>query len=127
MQIHHHVLAAFGLCAAFNGAFAADAEIYNVQVESLAIVAAPFGGHMAGNLEVKIVGGFVRPPGLTCTDNVYITTPRSADPQLKLFKQLLEGMIDYRGKFGRLRISDQLGGFPGRCGIVAAELFDAIY
>jgi hypothetical protein len=127
MKIYHHALAACGLCAALTSASATDAEIYDVHVESLAIVAAPFGGHVAGNMEIKVVGGFVLPPGLNCTDNVYVTTPRSADPQRKLFKQLLEGMTAYKGYFGRLRISDQLGGFPGRCGIVAAELFSAIY
>lgn len=104
---------------------AAEGDLYNVIIDSVGVVTQAFGQHQAGNVEIAVRGGFVLPSGLYCS-SLYLTTPKSLDPNRQMFKQLLEAVTTWGGQLQRLRISDQANGFPGRCGIVAVELMRTI-
>lgn len=65
-----------------------------VEIETVGVIGVPFGLHSAGNVEVKIKGGFVLPPGVFC-DQQYITTRRADDPQRAMLDALAR--VPYAG------------------------------
>ena len=62
-----------------HNAFAGEGDISPVKIERFAIIATATGGHLAGNMEIKILGGFKLPVGVFCDTN-YITTKKTTDP-----------------------------------------------
>jgi hypothetical protein len=73
-----------------HNAIAGEGDITPVKIERLAIVATATGGHLAGNMEIKILGGFKLPIGVFC-DTTYITTRKTTDPDRAMFNMLLGG------------------------------------
>jgi hypothetical protein len=69
-------------------ATAGTGEIGPVQLETVGVVGVPIGLHLAGNVEVKITGGFTLPPGVFC-DQQYITTRRTDDPERAMLNALV--------------------------------------
>lgn len=119
----------FGLALAigvgiFNScARAAEIDIGPVYIDMVAIIQVASGGHLAGNMEVKVRGGFSVPAGPLCT-SPYITTLKAIDADQRMFKLLTVAQLT--GKPVRLRISDDpsLQAFGGRCSLVWVA-FDA--
>jgi hypothetical protein len=110
--------------ASSRNVFGSEADI-TVRINSLAIIAThtPANGHLAdGNMEVKITKGFVIPAILTCTDNVYITTLKTTDPDRAMLSLLLKSGVP---SLVRLRITDEAPytAYPGRCSIRLVEIF----
>ena len=62
---------------------AAEGDIGPVLLDSVGVLEVAGGGHLAGNMEIKIRGGFTVPSGLTC-DNNYITTLKSTDSSRRI-------------------------------------------
>jgi hypothetical protein len=100
---------------------AAEADIQPVKVDSIGIIAAATGGHIAGNMEIKISGGFTLPAGMSC-DKTYITTKATDDPGRDMLSLLLKNQGTPR--FVRLRITDDPAhtAFPGRCSLQIVEI-----
>ena len=92
------------------------------KIERLAIIATATGGHIAGNMEVKINGGFTLPPGVNCDTN-YITTKKTTDPDRAMFNMLMKAQAV--GQNVRLRITDNPAykAFAGRCSIELVDLY----
>ena len=109
-------------------AFAAEAYIGPVKIERLGIIATATQGHIAGNMEIKILGGFVIPPGLQCTDSYYITTRKTTDPDRAMFYLLLKGKTTpptaAEPETFQMLITDNpaLTAFPGRCSLEYVDL-----
>lgn len=123
MKIHQLIarsMATMGLASitAFMApAQAAEGDIGPVLLDSVGVLEVAGGGHLAGNMEIKIRGGFTVPSGLTC-DNNYITTLKSTDSSRRMFALLT--LAHVQGKSVRLRITDapELRAFNGRCSLM---------
>jgi hypothetical protein len=104
-----------------QNAFAGEGDIGPVTIEHLGIVATTTGGHIPGNMEVKIKNGFTLPSGVSC-DTKYITTKKVTDPDRAMFYMLLKAQTTPQPI--RLRITDDPGlrAFQGRCSIVIVDL-----
>lgn len=102
-------------------ALAGDATIGPVFIENLSIVAIAAGGHLAGNMEVRIENGFVLPAGVTC-DKSHITTKKANDPDRAMLSLLLQAHNSRRSV--TLRITDNAthAAYSGRCSLVWVTL-----
>jgi len=107
-----------------HNAIAGEGDITPVKIERLAIVATATGGHLAGNMEIKILGGFKLPIGVFC-DTTYITTRKTTDPDRAMFNMLLAAQTATSPPKIRLRISDApaLTAYPGRCSLEIVDFF----
>jgi hypothetical protein len=107
-----------------HNALAGEGDITPVKIERLAIIATATGGHLAGNMEIKILGGFKLPVGVFCDTN-YITTKKTTDPDRAMFNMLLTAQTTTPSLKVRLRITDDaaLTAFPGRCSIQVVDVF----
>jgi len=101
---------------ASTASFGGEGDVYGVQVESLAVIATPTGGHLPGNFEIKIKNDFELPAGVFC-DRTYITTRKGVDKKGRMFA-LLQDAVTHGFKVG-LRITDdpQLTAYGGRCSL----------
>lgn len=100
---------------------AGEGNIGPVAIEHLTIIAVPAGGHIAGNMEVKIKGGFALPTGVSCDTN-YITTKKTTDPDRAMFNMLLK--VQTTSQPIQLRITDNPAytAYPGRCSLQWVDL-----
>lgn len=101
-------------------AFAGEGEIL-VNLQSVYVIQSSFGGHQAGNLEVKVLNGFSLPAGVGC-DGTYITTPRSGDPDGKIFALVTIAVTKQRSISLHITDNPAYAGFAGRCSILGAGL-----
>lgn len=108
----------FGLCAP---GVAGEGDIGPVYIQDVSVIALPSGGHLAGNLEVRVKGGFAVPAGVSCDGN-WITTLKSDDADLRLFALL--SLAQRTKQPVALRITDDGNhrAFPGRCSLVWVSL-----
>lgn len=108
----------FGLCMP---GVAGEGNIYSVYIQDVGVVALPSGGHLAGNLEVRIKGGFTVPSGVSCDSN-WITTLKSVDADKRLFTLL--SLAQTTKQPVQLRITDDPAytAWPGRCSLVWVSL-----
>lgn len=111
------LLLLYMLAASSRPAQAAEADIGPVYLDKVAVVQAASGGHLAGNVEIKVRGGMTLPAGLVC-DTSYITTLRSTDSDQRMFKLLSAAHL--AGRAVTLRITDDPGlrAFNGRCSLM---------
>jgi hypothetical protein len=114
-------ISAIVVLAFSQNVFAASGQTGPVKIASLAMITAPFGGHLAGNMEVKVVGSFVLPLGVVC-DNVIVTTRKALDPERAMLNLLRDAK--QAGRFVRLGIDNNPSyvAFPGRCSLVSVEV-----
>ena len=103
-----------------QNAFAGNGYIH-VQLERLADLGVAFGGHLAGNMEIKIKNGFTLPSGVKCDTN-YITTKKEVDPDRAMLSLLRDAMTSQRTI--ELIITDDQAytAYPGRCSLIAVNL-----
>lgn len=104
-----------------HDAFAGEGDIGPVQIERLGIIATATGGHMAGNMEIRIKNGFTLPSGVSCDTN-YITTRKTTDPDRAMLSMLLK--VQTTAQPIRLRITDNPAytAYPGRCSLEIVDL-----
>lgn len=102
-------------------AFAAEADIGPLFLDSVAVIATATGGHLAGNMEIEVRGGFIRPPGVVC-DTWRITTRKAIDPDRAMLSLLQTAKTFNRAV--RLRITDSSAqrAFSGRCSLELVAL-----
>lgn len=98
-----------------------DSIISSLKLDSVAIIAAPIGLHKAGNIEIAVRNGFSL-SGLNCTDNYWVTTLKTTDPDgamLALLNSIRTGAIANAS----IMITDDplLTAYPGRCSIRAIQ------
>lgn len=105
------------LIAATSPALATEADIGPVYLDSVGVLAVAGGGHQAGNMEIKIRGGFTLPTGMTC-NTLYITTLKTTDSDRRMFALLTAAHLS--NKTVRLHITDDpsLTAFAGRCSLM---------
>ncbi|HEY2773393.1 MAG TPA: hypothetical protein VGK20_05000 [Candidatus Binatia bacterium] len=110
------ILAAVAFLALSTTAIAGEGDVYGVKIESLAVIATATGGHLPGNFEIKIAGGFTLPPHVSC-EPLFITTKQSIDPKGRMFA-LLQDAVAKQLTVG-LRITDapELTAYRGRCSL----------
>ena len=116
-------------CASAPAAMAATGTIGPVFLDQVSIIALPSPtttGHKAGNMEIKIQGGFQIPAGLTCVDSTYITTLASVDLGRPMFQLLNSAIIS--GRPVDLGITDDpnTNAYAGRCSLVYVSLDSSI-
>ena len=102
-------------------AFAAEGDIGPVVIERISIIAVATGGHLAGNMEVKIENGFTPPAGMTCDHN-FITTRKITDPDRAMLSLLLQAQTSRRFVFLRITDNATLTAFAGRCSVEIVTL-----
>jgi hypothetical protein len=84
-------------------ALAGEGDIGPVVIERVTIIGVATGGHIAGNMEVKIENAFTLPPGVSCTTS-FITTRKTADPDRAMLSLLLRAQAERR--VVTLRVTD---------------------
>lgn len=114
---------ALGLAGAFLSTLAAAADkiLAPVQLDSVAVIAAPVGQHKAGNVEIAVRNGFSL-AGLSCTDPYWVTTLKTTDPDgsmLAMLAAIRSGAVTNAS----IMITDDpaLTAYPGRCSIRALQ------
>ncbi|WP_431287711.1 hypothetical protein [Roseateles chitinivorans] len=110
-----------GLLSSCGVAMAAEGDTGPVLLDNVGVLEVAGGGHLAGNMEIKIRGGFTLPTGMTCS-NEYITTLRTTDANQRMFTLLTIAQV--KGRAVRLRITDDpaLRAFSGRCSLMWVQL-----
>ena len=105
----------------FGPARAAQGSIGPVYIDRVSAVGLAAGGHLPGNMEVKVQGGFTVPTGVVC-NNTYITTLKSVDGDLRMFALL--SLAQTKKQPVNLMITDDptYTAFSGRCSLVWVEL-----
>jgi len=118
--------AAFSLLPLLAGllstqALAAQGDVNLVYVENVSVIPVAYGGHLAGNMEIKIKGGFTVPSGVSC-DSTYITTLKSVDADKRAFALL--SIAQATKQPVNLHISDDATytAFSGRCSLLGVSL-----
>jgi len=108
------ILAALGTA----NAYCMDVTVTNIKLDSVSVIAVPFGLHRAGNMEIAITGGFVAPPGLQCSDHYHVTTLQSSDPDRAMLALLDDIRWSPTASAG-VTITDAPGltAYPGRCSL----------
>ena len=93
-----------------------------VGIDDVTVFQVGASGHIAGNLEIKVRGGFTLPATATCSDRVYITTLKSVDADKRLLAILLTAQTTKQ--LVTLFLSDDPAytAFGGRCSLVAVSL-----
>ncbi len=114
---------AFTVIAFSQNAFAGTGAI-QVEVERVSIIGnVPYGGHLAGNMEIKILNGFTLPTGVSCNTN-YITTKKINDPDREMLKVLEKALSNpYNTSKVQLWITDNsvYTAYTGRCSLAAVN------
>lgn len=108
-----------------SSASAATYTVELVTVEDVTVLQLPVGSHIAGNMEVKIKGGFVLSGNPTCSDRTYITTLKSVDADKRMFALLIAAQATKQKV--TLYITDEpaYAAFPGRCSLYAVSITSA--
>lgn len=104
----------FGLCAP---GVAGEGDIGPVYIQDVSVIALPSGGHLAGNLEVRVKGGFTVPASVSCDGN-WITTLKSVDADKRLFALLSLAQTTKQPVGLRITDDGNYRAFPGRCSLV---------
>lgn len=100
----------------------AGVAVITVKLESIAIIDAAFGGHIAGNMEISVPNGLLLPSGVVCNKK-YFTTRKTVDPDRAMFNLLRDAKNGLRTV--QLNITDDptRTAFPGRCSLLSAAVF----
>jgi hypothetical protein len=69
-------------------------------------------------MELKILGGFTVPAGLSCS-NVYITTLKANDPDKKLFALATAAQVAKLPVILHITDDPAMTAFPGRCSLMS--------
>jgi len=112
----------FLMVALPNRAFAGDGQAGVVHLDSVGVIPVALGQHHAGNIEVRVTGGFRLPDGVSCDGNI-LTTLKTSDPDKKLLAVLLLAKTLDRPIFLWITDGPLLNAFPGRCSIMSADLY----
>ena len=112
---------AVALSLACGAALAAPVAIGPVYISSVGVVQGAGLGHLSGNLEITIQGGFQLPAGVQC-DTTYLTTLKSVDVDKSFF--ILATLAQVKKLPMHLYITDDpaVTAYPGRCSLVAATI-----
>lgn len=122
MKSSSALLTAFLVASTFSShSSAAQGDIGPVYIENVSVIALAAGGHLPGNMEVKIKGGFTVPSGVSC-DGTYITTLKSVDVDKRLFALL--SIAQTTKQPVNIRITDDAAytAFGGRCSLILVSL-----
>ena len=106
-----------------GSALAGEGEIWPVKIERLSIVGPATGGHIAGNMEIKVLGGFTPPAGVNCSDTSHLTTRKTTDPDRAMFTVLLKAQTTPQSIKLRITDSPTLAAYSGRCSIEFVEVY----
>ena len=96
---------------------AAQGDVGPVYIEKVAVIAIAAGGHLPGNLEIQVKGGFMVPSGLSC-DGTYITTLKSVDADKRLFALLTLAQATRQPVYLRITDDPTYTAIGGRCSLV---------
>lgn len=115
----------FVAACSISSASAASYTVEFVTVEDVTVLQIPIGSHIAGNMEVKIKGGFVLSGNPTCSDRTYLTTLKSVDADKRMFALLIAAQATKQKV--TLYVSDDpaYAAFPGRCSLYAVSMTSA--
>lgn len=119
-------LAVLGMLSAFllptSSSLAGEAVVGPLTIETIGIISRPFGGHLAGNMEVRTNGFTDTSLPITC-DRRYITTRQDAN-SFGIMVNLLT-VAQTTGQPVYLRITDDplFMAFAGRCSLMSVGLF----
>ncbi len=100
---------------------ATEGVVGPIYIESVSAISLASSGHKAGNLEIKIQGGFAQPSGMVCS-NLYITTLKSVDADRRLFSLVSLAKISKLPVYLMITDDPQYLAYPGRCSLVWVEL-----
>lgn len=103
------------------GLFAGEGDIGPVTVERLGVIGVATGGHLAGNMEVKIKNNFTLPAGVVC-DKSYITTKRTSDPNGAMMSLLMKVQTTSQPVYLRITDNPSYTAYSGRCSLVLVDL-----
>ena len=92
-------------------------------IDDISIIQVPLvGSHAAGNMEIKIKGGFVLTGNAACIDRNYITTLKSVDADKRMFALLMAAQTTKQHVTLFITDDPTYTAFAGRCSLVAVTL-----
>ncbi len=111
------LIAVMGFAAAWTSVASANSEYVTVKIETIAIVAiGSVGGHKAGNMELKIKGGF-SPAAVNCSHD-YLTTLKTVDPDRVMLSLLRDAHNLDREVTLAISDDSKYTAFSGRCSVL---------
>ena len=113
------LIAVITVIAVSQNLFAGVGIISGVRLETIGIIGVAYGGHLAGNMEIKVKDGFTLPTGVNCDTN-YITTRKAVDPDRAMFNLLRDAYNARRPVTLYITDNSSLTAFGGRCSILIA-------
>jgi hypothetical protein len=106
-----------------QAAYAGSGYLSNVVIESIAVVGnTAINNHPPGNMEIKILNGFMPPSGMNCPDHNYIATREVDDPGRTMLTLLLHarGAPSPLSQVSLLITDDPLlNAYSGKCSLLA--------
>lgn len=103
------------------GCLAGEGDLPSVYLDWVAVLPTAFGLHQSGNMEIKIRGGFVPPPGVFC-DSLYITTLKSRDSDRAMLNTLRDAVLWSRPVGLHITDNPLYQAYPGRCSLMSAAV-----
>lgn len=120
-----HVLLLAFLSTTMFSSSASAANYYPIGPVVIADVSAiqvPFGGHVAGTLEVRILNGYTIPSGATCTDRFYLATLKNVDADKRMLALLTTAQVTKQPVNLVMTDDPAATAFAGRCSLAAVTL-----
>lgn len=93
----------------------------NATVEIVTVLQLAASGHLAGNLEIQIGGGYTFPSGASC-DHAIITTLKSVDADKRMMALLMTAQATKQRVSLHITDDPAYTAFGGRCSLVAVTL-----
>lgn len=112
------ILAVFSI----PGAFGATYTVELATVEDVTILQVAVGNHVAGNMEIKIKGGFVPSGNASCVDRMYITTLKTVDSDKRMFALLMTAQATKQRVTLFITDDPSYTAYPGRCSLYAVSM-----
>ncbi|MEI6746484.1 MAG: hypothetical protein WCL34_11020 [Methylococcaceae bacterium] len=109
------LIAVMGFTAAWTSVASAGDDYVTVKIESISVMGVNAFGHKAGNMELKIKGGF-SPSGVNCSHD-YLTTLKTSDPDRAMLSLLRDAYNSNRTVGLRITDDTKYTAYSGRCSV----------
>jgi len=110
------LIAVMGFTAAWTSVASAGDDYVTVEIESISVMGVNAFGHKAGNMELKIKGGFSS-SSVSCEDRNYLTTLKTADPDRAMLSLLRDARNSNRTVGLRITDNAKYTAYSGRCSV----------
>jgi hypothetical protein len=110
------LISVIGFTTAWTSVASAGTTSIKVKIETVSVIATAFGGHKAGNVELKIKDSF-SPSGVNCSHD-FLTTLKTVDSDRAMLSLLRDAHNSDREVLLGITDDAKYTAYSGRCSVV---------